>query len=626
MVKYTGRLSLFYKQWSLLTNNPLILSCISGYEIPFSIPINQTSPPIEKSYSQKEKLLFYEAIDNLLSIGAVSKCEPIEGQFLSNVFLVPKPNGKYRFILNLKNLNQFINTDHFKMEDLRTVLKLITKDCFMTKIDLKDAYYLIKVHENSKKYLRFKFDNNLFEFNVLPFGLSTAPYIFTKVLKPIVRLLRSAGLTSTNYLDDFWLMGQTYEECLYNTSMTSKLLISLGFLINEEKSCMIPSKICTFLGFVLDSEKFQITLPSDKINRVKTEIHKLLNLNRCKIRDFARFVGLLVSICPAVEYSWLYTKFFERCKYLNLESNNNNYDKFMTLPLTLQPDLRWWCNAIQRPFSRIKEDTFDLEIFSDASNTGWGAACGRDKASGLWSVQERTRHINYLEIHAAFFGLKVFAKDLINCQILLRVDNTTAISYINRMGGIQFPHLTEITRQIWQWCETRRLYIVASYIKSSENQTADAESRRIHPDIEWELADWAYQEIVDAFRPPEVDLFASRINKKCSRYVSWHRDPDAMAVNAFTISWADFYFYAFPPFSVILKTLRKIVSDSATGIVVVPLWPTQPWYPLFKSLLISKSFITFKANTNPIVSFHSSHRSIHRKVTLVAGILCGRRG
>ncbi|KAH9641145.1 hypothetical protein HF086_013002 [Spodoptera exigua] len=152
------------------------------------------------------------------------------------------------------------------------------------------------------------------------------------------------------------------------------------------------------------------------------------------------------------------------------------------------------------------------------------------------------------------------------------------------MGGIQFPYLTEITKTLWQWCEQRNIYVFASYIRSSDNIEADAESRRIHPDIEWELSDTSFRKIVNAFGCPEIDLFASRINTKCSRYISWHRDPDAEAVNAFTVDWSSCFFYAFPPFSMVLKTLRKILEDKGRGIMVVPFWPTQPWYPLFKSL------------------------------------------
>jgi hypothetical protein len=83
------------------------------------------------------------------------------------------------------------------------------------------------------------------------------------------------------------------------------------------------------------------------------------------------------------------------------------------------------------------------------------------------------------------------------------------------MGGIQFPHLTDVTKQLWQWCEHKKLFVFASYIRSSENKLADEESRRTHPDIEWQLAEYAYNTIVAKLGTPNIDLFASRVNTKC---------------------------------------------------------------------------------------------------------------
>lgn len=85
------------------------------------------------------------------------------------------------------------------------------------------------------------------------------------------------------------------------------------------------------------------------------------------------------------------------------------------------------------------------------------------------------------------------------------------LSFINRLGEIHFPHITDITRQLWQWCQCRNLYAIACYIKSSDNKMADSESRRIHLDIEWKLADWSYQELVSTFGTPQTDLIVSRI-------------------------------------------------------------------------------------------------------------------
>lgn len=492
----------------------------------------------------------------------------------------------------------------------------------MSTVDLKDAYFSISIHKSHKKYLRFEFCQKLYEFNVLPFGLNAAPFVFTKIMKPVVSLLRSCGHLSTVYLDDSLLIADDFESCIDNISDTTRLFEALGFIVNTQKSNLTPDTTCRFLGFIINSQNLQVSLPLEKIIKIKSEINKFRKIQRCRVREFASFAGLLSSACPAVEYGWLYTKEIERCKYLALK-DDNNFDKYMNIPKSIMPDLDWWEIAMINPNNKIKQNEYCLEIFSDASTTGWGAACGEDRASGLWNDDERTRHINYLEILAAYFGLKVFAKTYSNCQILLRVDNTTAISYINRMGGIQFPHLTSITRELWQWCEARQIIVFASYIRSADNDIADAESRRVHPDIEWELSAHAFQRILNNFGVPDIDLFASRLNKKCDRYISWQRDPDAYAIDAFTVSWSKFNFYCFPPFALILKALRKIINDNAKGIMVVPLWPTQAWYPLFTSLLITKP-LTFLPSKGLIYS-HSSNRDVHQRITLVAGILSGRR-
>lgn len=537
-----------------------------------------------------------------------------------------------RFILNLKSLNKFVETHHFKLEDLRTALKLISRDVYLAKIDVKDAYFFISIHPEHRKYLRFQWQGNsssnskiLYQFNVLPFGLSTAPYVFTKVMKPVAKLLRTAGYLSTLYLDDWFLLGNSFTQCLDNIEKTKLLLTALGFIINKEKSCLVPSKSCIFLGYCIDSEKLQVSLPHDKICRIQKEIDKFLGLQRCKIREFAQFIGLLISACPAIEYGWMYTKSIERLKFLSLKPNLD-YNAYMNIPDWIKPDLYWWQKAVKTSVCKIKTDTYCLEIFSDASTTGWGAACGEQRASGPWSEQERTYHINYLELLAAFLGLKTFTMNLTNCQVLLRVDNTTALSYINRMGGIQYPHLTEITKQLWQYCESRQLFVFASYISSKDNTLADTESRKLHPDIEWQLSDAGFQQVVTKLGTPEVDLFASRTNKKCVQYISWTRDPDAIAVNAFTVTWSRYFFYAFPPFSVILKSLRKIISDQATGIMVVPMWPTQPWFPLFKKLLVTELIILKPDRNNSfIISPSSSNRQVHTKITLAVGVLSGNQ-
>jgi len=205
-----------------------------------------------------------------------------------------------------------------------------------------------------------------------------------------------------------------------------------------------------------------------------------------------------------------------------------------------------------------------------------------------------------LELLAAFFALKCFASEVSNREIL-RLDNTTTICYINRAGGIQFPHLSKLARKIWQWYENKKLWVKASYITSKENVEADAASRVTNLDTEWELSDRYFNKIVKNFGRPSVDLFASRVNKKCKNFYARFSDPDASAIDLFTVCWKKINFYAFPPFALILRTLRKIILDQAEGVVVVPLWSTQPWYPLYKSFLISE-LLVFKPNKHLLIS------------------------
>jgi len=142
------------------------------------------------------------AIKNLLKLGAVRLCDLEDARFISSYFLLPKSDGTFRFILNLKKLNEFIQAKHFKLEDGRTAAKIISKNNFLANLDLENAYFLIPVDESSSKYLRFIFQSQCFEFLCLPFGLNVAPQVFTKILKPVVKYLRNRGFTSVIYLDD----------------------------------------------------------------------------------------------------------------------------------------------------------------------------------------------------------------------------------------------------------------------------------------------------------------------------------------------------------------------------------------------------------------------------------------
>lgn len=113
----------------------------------------------------------------------------------------------------------------------------------------------------------------------------------------------------------------------------------------------------------------------------------------------------------------------------------------------------------------------------------------------------------------------MFASNLSNEEILLRLDNTTAICYINKAGGIQFPHLSKLARKIWQWCENRKIWIRASYFASKENVRADTASRNINFATESELPPKYFNQIVKNFGKPSVDLFANYLFQERTKHL-----------------------------------------------------------------------------------------------------------
>ena len=95
-----------------------------------------------------------------------------------------------------------------------------------------------------------------------------------------------------------------------------------------------------------------------------------------------------------------------------------------------------------------------------------------------------------------------------------------------------------------------------------------------------------FEQMTKIWGKPSIDLFASRLNAQVPCYVSWKPDPEATYVDTFSISWENHFFYAFPPFSLIPCCLQKIEMEKAEGIMIVPLWPTQPWYSQLLHLII----------------------------------------
>ena len=207
-------------------------------------------------------------------------------------------------ILNLKPLNEFVDYHHFKMDTFQTALKLIQAGCFMASADLKDAYYSIPVHPEHRKYLMFEWEGQYYQFTCLPNGLSSAPRVFTKILKPVYSHLRSIGHICMGHIDDsLLLVAYSLGSCRKNIYDTVNLFTLLGFTIHLVKSVLEPTQTIQFLRFVIDSVAMTVKLPPSKAAKVKSayqnvSIFPVGHLYRCWFsRHYNQHQSLVVLLC-----------------------------------------------------------------------------------------------------------------------------------------------------------------------------------------------------------------------------------------------------------------------------------------------------------------------------------------
>ena len=202
-------------------------------------------------------------IQNLLQKGVIKPSTHEEGGIISPIFVRPKKDGPYRPILNLKQLNEYAEYYHFKMDTPEAAIRLMKLGCYMASIDLKDAYYTVAVHFDHQKYLKFMliFERTLglYQYTCLPNGLSSALRSFTKLLKPVYATLRSMGHINSGCIDDFYLQGDTFNECSSIVTATDNMMTSRGFTLHPDKSVFIPTQVLIFLGFILNSTNMSVS-------------------------------------------------------------------------------------------------------------------------------------------------------------------------------------------------------------------------------------------------------------------------------------------------------------------------------------------------------------------------------
>ena len=193
-------------------------------------------------------------------------------------------------------------------------LKLLRGGVWMASVDLKDTFFTVPVHKLHQKSFMFEWIQKFYKFVGMRNGYSDAMRIFTKILKLVFGHLRQEGHLSVTFVDDFYLQGDTEQECMNNIKATVDLLLKLGFIVHEKKSVLKPTQKIEFLGFIIDSNSMTIEINREKAEHILLKIRKFLQNPSPTIRKLASVVGSVISIFPAIPLGKLHYRALEKEK------------------------------------------------------------------------------------------------------------------------------------------------------------------------------------------------------------------------------------------------------------------------------------------------------------------------
>ena len=309
-------------------------------------------------------------VDELLAKGAIEPPSDSAG-FYSSVFVVPKHIGGLCPILNLKHFNHFMHIPSFKMPTLKNVWQLIQQGDFAFSIDLQDAYLHVPIVKHHHHFLRFVWHNVPYQWKVLPFGLATAPRVFTSLMQLILFLCCHKGLRIVIYLDDILVLVHSKQAgkraCLFFCS----LLVCLSLHINFSKSNLCLSQSFTFLGLHWDTVCMSVSLPPDKLADIQQLALSLLHTPHVTVHKVMSFLGKANFCTNGHSQLWYLCRVIES-DMLSVYHSPKQLFLHVLFSLSSLCQLEWLSN-LQKSLVPLQFPLPDVVIATDATPTHWAA-------------------------------------------------------------------------------------------------------------------------------------------------------------------------------------------------------------------------------------------------------------
>ena len=427
--------------------------------------------------------------------------------------------------------------------------------------------------------MRICFEGRVYQFRALPFGLSPAPWLFTKVVSEVKGMVHSQGIQLHQFLDDWLCKASSRKQCLLHARLVVRLVQELGLIVNFPKSDLVPRQVFNFIGTRYNLQDYTVFLTEENLAKLKDRLSQMRVDQLLTANQWQQIIGILASQERLVRYGLFHTKPFHWHLSKHWNAHRDPPDVLIPVSEEIMVEIDWWMKIDITLSEPVVRPPPEVRIFTDACTTGWGAHVDDIVIKGTWSPVETSLHINVLEMRAVRLALqRVQLRPFLS--ILVSTDNTSVVSYVNRQGGTRSRSLWKETVRLFQLVQEWNITLRAVHIPGRLNVIADMLSRegQILP-TEWSLNQAVVQALFREWGTPQIDLFATRYNHKCLIFVSPVPDSRAYATDALSMDWNHLWGYAYPPQPILAKVLQKIRTSECRVILIASAWSQQPYFP-----------------------------------------------
>ena len=470
---------------------------LQGLEKGFRIGFNSTRPLKSAKHNLISALEHPEVVAAYISeehtlgnIGLVGSLE--QGRRL-NIQLNPlgaipkkdKPN-KWRLIMDLSSPEGYSVNDAISKEDcsfhyasVDWAVARITQlgsGTLLAKMDIQRAYRNIPVAPVDRHLLGFLWDGKVYVDKVLPFGLRSAPLIFSAIADALLWIMHRRGVSwAIHYVDDFLTMGSpNSNECQSNMEIMQETCTRAGLPLEPAKT-QGPLSTLTFLGIELDTTAMEISLPLDKLSRVKEALAHWRGRKACRKRDLLSLIGTLAHASKVIRSSRIFLR-----RLIDLSTTAAKPDHFIRLNAEGKSDIEWWFQFMSRWNGTSMLPLPDLQPFglvTDASgNWGCGAYWDREWFQLQWSNMLADAHISVKELTPIVLATAIWGRAWSGHKVQIMSDNAATVAAINNQTS-RAKESGHLLRCLAFLTAYHQCYLHATYLPGKHNTLADALSR-----------------------------------------------------------------------------------------------------------------------------------------------------